>query len=272
MSTRSLAPGDYSAVEMMIVAAAREIRDRERVFAGAGLPLLAAILALRTHAPGASICLETGIVGSRFPDDVIRGKSPLPRFVMDPRIIPGATFRCGLLEVNGIFLPRGKFDVGFLGGAQVDRFGNLNSTLIGSWTQPAVWLPGSGGAAEIAMSSGRVVIIIAPHDRHRFREKVDLITSPGYLDGPGGRERHGLRGGGPAAVISPRGVMRFREDTKEMYLWGTFPGVRAEEVRANTGWDLLVAENIHEIPPPTEEEIEIIRHVDRDGLFTGRAG
>ena len=262
---------DYKLTEMMCVAAARQIRDGERVFAGAGLPLLASILALRTHAPNAQICLESGVVGSKFPEDPLRGKSPLPRFVMDPRIYPGATYRSGLLEVNGIFLPRRRFDVGFLGGAQVDKYGNLNSTLIGKWDNPKVWLPGSGGAAEIAMYANRVLIIMAPHDKRRFCNKVDIITSPGYLNGPGSREASGLKWGGPAAVVSTLGVLKFDATTKEMYLDAVFPGVTVNQVKENTSWDLQTAPEVVEIEPPTVEEIEIIRAVDKEGLYTGRS-
>lgn len=262
---------DYKLSEMMCVAAARQVRDGERVFAGAGIPLLASILALRSHAPNVQICLESGVVGSMFPEDPLRGKSPLPRFVMDPRIYPGATYRSGLLEVNGVFLPRRKFDVGFLGGAQVDKYGNLNSTLIGDdWAKPKVWLPGSGGAAEIAMYANRVLIIMAPHDKRRFCNKVDIITSPGYLTGPGAREKHGLKWGGPAAVVSTLGVLKFEENTKEMYLESVYPGVTVEQVKENTSWDLKVAAKVGEMEPPTVEEIEIIRTVDREGLYTGR--
>ncbi|MGE5485668.1 MAG: CoA-transferase subunit beta [Ignavibacteriales bacterium] len=262
---------DYRLSEMMCVAAAHQIQDGERVFAGAGLPLLASILALRAHAPNIEICLESGVVGALFPEDPLKGKSPLPRFVMDPRICPGATYRSGLLEVNGLFLPKRKFDVGFLGGAQVDRYGNLNSTLIGdNWVSPKVWLPGSGGAGEIAMYANRVLIIMAPHDKRRFCEKVDMITSPGYLNGPGSREAHGLKWGGPAAVVSTLGVLGFDPESKEMTLKSVYPGVTVKQVKEDTAWDLRVAPGVDEVEPPTVEEIEIIRTVDREGLYTGR--
>lgn len=261
---------DYSLTEMMCVAAAREVKDGERVFAGAGLPLLASIVAKRTHAPNIQICLESGIVGAEFPDDEIRGKSPLPRFVADPRIFPGAVYQCELLEINGIFLTQRKMDVGFLGGAQVDKYGNLNSTIIGSWDKPKVWLPGSGGAAEIAMFANRVLIIMAPHDKRRFCEKVDCITSPGYLDGPGSREAHGLKWGGPEAVVSTLGILRFNPDTKEMYLAATYKGVTAEQVKENTSWDLKISPDLQEVEPPYEEEVRIIREIDKEGLFTSR--
>jgi len=131
-------------------------------------------------------------------------------------------------------------DVGFRGGAQVDKYGNVNSTVIGDWKKPKLWLPGSGGACEMAMYCNRILIIM-PHTKQHFVEKVDHITSPGYLNGPGEREKHGLKWGGPEAVISDLGIMRFDDKTKEMYVSAIFPGVTVDQIKENTGWDIKVA-------------------------------
>ena len=261
---------DYLPTEAMVVAGARELRDGDRIFAGAGLPLLSTILAMRLGKE-LTVGIEAGTVGSTFPEDGIHKKSPLPRFVCDPRFLAGATYIGSLLDLNGIFSPRRKFDVGFIGGAQVDKYGNLNSTIIGDWKSPKLWLPGSGGACDMAMYCNRILILIG-HSKRTFVEKVDFITSPGYIDGPGGRERNGLKWGGPTAAISDLGIMQFDEGTKEMYVEYTFPGVTVDQIKEHTAWDIKVSPTIKEYEPPTESEIEIIRHIDRDGLYTRRKG
>jgi len=259
---------DYLPSEVMVVAGARELRDGDRVFSGAGLPVISTILAIRLGRE-LTVGIEAGTVGSTFPEDKVHKKASLPKFVCDPRFLPGATYIGSLLDVNGIFSPRRKFDVGFIGGAQVDKYGNVNSTIIGDWKSPKVWLPGSGGACDMAMYCNRILITMV-HGKRTFVEKVDFITSPGYIDGPGGREKRGLKWGGPVGVISNLGIMRFDEQTKEMYVECTFPGIEIGQVKENTGWDIKVSSNVEECEPPTEEEIQIIRDIDRDGLYTRR--
>lgn len=201
--------------ELMAVTAARKIGDGEVVFAGTGLPMLGAMLALHTHAPNSCIIFEAGTVASQL--------SHLPMSVGDPRAMRGAASAAGLSEVFAFILQRGRVDVGFLGGAQIDRFGNLNSTSIGSDPcHPEVRFSGSGGACDIACLARRTVVI-ALHEKRRFPQKVDYVTSPGWLEGGDSRRRAGLIRGGPSAIVTTKGVMRFRSDTKTMYLASFHP-------------------------------------------------
>jgi glutaconate CoA-transferase subunit B len=169
-----------------------------------------------------------------------------------------------------MLLQRGFIDVGFVGGAQVDKFGNINSTVIGDYEKPKVRLPGSGGGCEIAGLSKRIVII-TPHEKRRLIEKVDFITSPGFLNGADARERAGL-GGGPSAVITTMGVLRFDGETREMCLASYHPGLSVDQVKQNTGWDLKVSQEVTETEPPTVEEVGILRKdLDPQGIFLKRA-
>lgn len=245
--------------ELMVVAAAREIRDEELVFVGMRLPLLAFALAKRMHAPAALGLFENGIVRD--------APAPETLFTMsDPPNVPGALWCSGTGGVMGL-LQQGLVDLGFIGGAEVDRFGNLNTSCIGGWRAPKVRLPGSGGAADIASLSRRFVIIM-PHERHRLRDRVDHVTSPGHGDGAGWRERVGLPGGGPAALITTLGVFRFDPATKEAVLHSFHPGRSVEEVRAETGWALKVAPAARETPPPTDAELRLVRALDPRGVWT----
>lgn len=253
---------DYTERELMVVVAAREIRDHEVVFVGMRLPLLAFALAKRTHAPEAIGLFENGIIR----------EAPAPELLYtmsDPPNIVGAVFSAGTLEIMAL-LAQGAVDLGFIGGAEVDRFGNLNTSYIGDRRRPRVRLPGSGGGADIASLARRHVIII-PHERHRFRERVDYVTSPGYGEGGDWRRRVGLPRGGPAAVITTHGVLRFDPGTGEAYLASYFPGTSVEAIRAETGWPLRVAPDIREMPRPSPEELEIIRGLDPQGFWTRSA-
>ncbi len=251
----------FSTFELMTVAAAREIRDGEVVFAGTGLPMLAAMLAQRTHAPGCVLVFEAGGVDPRM--------LHLPMSVGDSRTLTGAAMAAGLMEAFTYLLQGGRIDVGFLGGAQVDRYGNINSTAVGNYLQPSVRFSGSGGAADVAALAGRTVII-ARHERRRFPERVDYRTSPGWIEGGDSRARAGIRGGGPAAVVTTLGVIRFRPGTKEPYLASAHPGISPEHVQAETGFPLDLSE-AGETPPPTREELEILRTtVDPEGVFLKR--
>ncbi len=252
---------DFSTFEIMTVAAAREIRDGEVVFAGTGLPMLGAMLAQRTHAPGCVIVFEAGAVDPRM--------LHLPMSVGDSRTLTGAAMAAGLMESFTYLLQGGRIDVGFLGGAQIDRYGNINSTAVGDYRRPRVRFPGSGGSGDVAALAGRTVII-ARHERRRFPERVEYLTSPGWLEGGDSRERAGLGQGGPAAVVTTLGVIRFRPGTREPYLASFHPGITPERVRAETGFPLDTSDAV-ETAPPTPDELHILRHVvDPEGVFLKR--
>jgi glutaconate CoA-transferase subunit B len=252
--------GDYTPAELMVTAAAREIRDGETVFVGMRLPLIAFVLAKRTHAPHAIGVFECGLVRD-LP------ASELLYTMADPANITGALWATGLWEVMS-YLQRGDVQLGFIGGAEVDRNGNLNTSYIGDPAHPRTKLPGSGGAADIAALSQRFVIIMQ-HERHRLRRRVDYITSPGFGDGFGWRERVGLAGGGPSALITTLGVLGFLQGEAFLRSYHPFAGV--EEVRAATGWELAVAADVQPTPAPTTHELAIIRDYDPAGFWTGQA-
>lgn len=249
----------YTPAELMVAVAAREIRDGEVVFVGMRLPLLAFCLARATHAPGAVGLFENGVVRD----------TPALEFLVtmsDGPNVTDAIWCTEMREVMGL-MQAGRVSLGFIGGAQVDRFGNLNTTGVGVGAD-AVRLPGSGGAADIASLAGRHVIIMA-HEPRRFVERVDHVTSPGH--GPGGdwRARTGLPGGGPAAVITTLGILRFEPGTREMILASVHPGVTAAAVRARTGWPLRLAPDLAATPPPSAGELAMIRRFDPEGFWTG---
>ena len=254
-----MAAGDYTLTELMAVAAAREIADGEVVFAGTGLPMLGAMLAQHTHAPNCCIIFEAGTVASQL--------AHLPMSVGDPRAMYKAAMAAGLSEVFTFVLQAGRVDVGFLSGAQIDCFGNINSTSIGpDPRRPKVRFSGSGGACDIACLARRT-IIVALHEKRRFPEKVDYITSPGWLEGDESRQEAGLIRGGPSVVVTTKGVMRFRPDTKTMVLASYHPGLTAQAVADDTGFALDI-EGAGETPPPSPEEIRILREeVDPERIF-----
>jgi glutaconate CoA-transferase subunit B len=247
----------FTPAELMVAAAAREIRDGETVFVGMRLPLIAFVLAKRTHAPQAVGVFEAGLVREE-------PASQLLYTMADPPNILGATWATGLWEVM-TYLQRGDVDLGFIGGAEVDRHGNLNTSYIGDPHHPEVKLPGSGGAADIAALSRRLVIIMQ-HERRRLRERVDFITSPGYGDGPGWRERTGLVGGGPSALITTLGVFAFRDG--EAVLHSYHPFTSPGQVRSETGWEIHETPDLAPTPAPTPEELRIIRSYDPEGFWT----
>ena len=254
-------PPTYSTTELMALAASREIRDGEIVFAGTGLPMLGAMLAQRRHAPDATIVFEAGGVDPEM--------LHLPMSVGDSRTLVGAAQASGLFDVFTYLLQGGRIDVGFLGGGQIDRYGNLNSTAIGDYRRPTVRFPGSGGSADVAALSGRTVII-ARHEKRRFPERVDYVTAPGWLEGGDSRVKAGLRANGPAALVTTMGVIRYRPDTREPYLASFHPGHTAQEVQANTGYPLDLRDAV-ETEPPTAEDLDILRRVvDPEGIFLAR--
>ena len=250
---------DYTPQELMVVCAAREIRDGEVIFVGMRLPLLAFALAKRTHAPNATGLFENGLVRDT--------PSPELLFTMgDAPNILGAEWATRTSALMGL-LAQDCANLGFVGGAEVDRYGNLNTSYIGERAHPQVKLPGSGGGADIASLAQRLAIIMA-HEHKRFPERVSYVTSPGYGDGGDWRTRVGLPRGGPAAVITTLAVLGFAQDTHEMELRSWHPGSSAEEVRAGTGWDLRVAVDARETPAPTADELRIIRECDPQGFWT----
>lgn len=253
---------NYTLSELMIVASAREINDGEVVFAGVGNPLLGALLAQKTHAPNAMIATEGGAVGPQ-PKRLILGIGDSSCSENAITVMP--LWRLFADQQNGFV------DIGMVGGAQVDRYGNLNSTAIfgdGDYVTPASRLPGSGGANDIASCAGRTVISI-PLQRRRFLERVDYITSPGYLSGGNSRELAGLPRGGPAAVITDKCIFRFYPETKELMLTSIHPNVTVEDVRKEIPWDLLISDHLEVTPAPTDEELQIIHALDPQEIFIG---
>jgi glutaconate CoA-transferase subunit B len=251
---------EVSPGELMVAQAAREISDGEHVFVGMRLPLIAFVLAKRTHAPNAIGLFELGIVRDQ--------PSPELLYTMgDPPNVAGAVWCARTIDLMGL-LQRGDVDAGFIGGAEVDRHGNLNTTAIGpSRARPTVQLPGSGGGADIASLAHRLIVIMA-HDKRRLRERVDFVTSPGYGDGGDWRTRVGLPRGGPSVLITTLGVFRF--EAGEAVLASYHPTSSVEEIRANTGWDLRVADDVGETRLPSAGELRIIREYDPQGFWTRR--
>lgn len=258
---------DYTPRELMVVCAARQIRDGECVFVGMRLPLLAFALAKLTHAPHCTGIFETGIVRDTPAAELLYTMG-------DPANIAGALWATGTRNVIGL-MASGEVQLGFIGGAEIDRYGNLNTSLIGDWQQPVVRLPGSGGGADIASLAGRLAIIM-PHERHRLRERVDFVTSPGYgyadAHGPAGegwRRRTGLPRGGPAALITTLAVFTFDSDNGEALLQSYHPGSSIEQVQEQTGWPLRLAPDCAETMAPSAEELALIRQCDPQGIWTG---
>lgn len=249
---------DFTMTEVMAVAAAREIKDGEKVIIGTGLPLLGAFLAQKTHAPNMMAIYEAGGIDCR--------PQVTPFSVADAVLVPGAAMQGGLLEGLSI-VHAGELDVGFLGGAQIDKFGNLNAHVIGDYYKPKVRFAGSGGSNDIGAGCKRTIVMML-HQKQRFPEKVDFVTTPGYFNGGKERDKMGFPGGGPSVVVSTMGILRFHPDTKEMYLESYHPGVTIEQIKANTGWNLQIAGDVRETERPSAELIRILREeIDPTGVF-----
>lgn len=244
---------DYSADEMMTVAAARALTDGTVCFVGIGLPSTAANLARRLHAPTAVLIYESGCLGSK--------PTRLPASIGDGMLSETADAVIGVPEIFSYWLQAGRIDVGFLGAAQIDRFANINTTVIGPYDDPKVRLPGAGGAPEIAANSGEVIVTLR-HSSRAFVERVDFITSLGHGDGGDHRERLGLRGRGPTAVITDLGILRPKSITHELELVSIHPGVTVDQIADATGWDLLVADQVAETTAPTAEELAVLRELE----------
>ena len=253
----------YTPQELMVAVASREIHDGDLVFVGMRLPILAYAVARNAHAPSARGLFEVGLMRDE-PAAAFLGT------MGDPPNVAGALWATRMSNVMAL-MAQGHVDLGFIGGAEVDRFGNLNTSYVGSPSQPKVKLPGSGGGADIAILSRRWVTLMS-HERRRLVDKVSFVTSPGYGDGtPGWRKRSGLLGDGPAAIITTLCVLLFPPEGGEAFLASIHPGHTVDEVRAETGWDLKVANDVSQTSPPTELELAAIRRFDPEGFWTKSA-
>jgi glutaconate CoA-transferase subunit B len=248
----------YTSSELMTINAARLLRDGDSVFVGVGLPNLACNLARRTHAPNLLMIYEAGVIGAR--------PARLPLSIGDPTLVSGASGVCSMYDIFTLYLQRGNVDVGFLGGAQIDRYGNINATAIGDYNHPKVRLPGSGGSQEIAAWANRCYVM-TPHQKRRFPEKVDFVTSAGFLNGHGERASACVRGSGPQAVVTDLGILT-PDETGELVLSALHPGATLEQARANTGWALKAVAAPTVTEPPTAEELRILRsELDPEGIY-----
>ena len=245
-------PVAYSPAEMMAVVAARELRDGEVVFVGIGLPNLACNLARATHAPNLVLIYESGAVGA-VPER-------LPVSIGDPSLVTGSLMVCGMADVFQSLLQNGRIEVGFLGGAQIDRYGNINTTVVGSYAHPEVRLPGSGGAAEIAIHARRTVVI-SRLSRRAFPERVDFITSPGHVSRGRTRRELGMPGAGPLKVVTDRAVLEADPESGELVLAALYPGVTAEQVTADVGWPLRARPALPMVEPPSAHDLGLLREV-----------
>jgi glutaconate CoA-transferase subunit B len=249
---------EFTASELMVINAARLLNDGETVFVGVGIPNLACNLARRTHAPNLLMIYESGVIGAR--------PNRLPLSIGDPTLVSGASAVCSMFDIFSFYLQRGNIDVGFLGGAQVDRFGNINATVIGEYDHPKVRLPGSGGSMEMAAWANRCYIL-TPHQKRRFPERVDFRTSAGFLNSRTARRETCVRGAGPQAVVTNLGIME-PDDTGELILTALHQGASVEQARANTGWFLRTADKVKITNPPEYSELKILREeLDPDGIY-----
>lgn len=237
---------------MMTAVAARELRDGEVVFVGIGLPNLACNLARATHAPGLVLIYESGAVGA--------APERLPVSIGDPALVTGSLMVCGMADVFQLFLQNGRIEVGFLGGAQVDRSGNINTTVVGPYERPRVRLPGSGGAAEIAVHARRTLVVSRLSPR-AFPERVDFVTSPGLRPGGTSRRALGIPGAGPVKVVTDRCVLEADEERGELVLAALYPGVTEADVRERVGWPLRARALVTQVNAPTAEELRLLREV-----------
>jgi len=243
----------------MIISASRALKRSRVVFVGVGLPNIACNLARRSHSPQMELVYESGVFGAH--------PARLPLSIGDPTLISGATSVVGMSDLFMLYLQGGLVDAALLGGAQIDRFGNLNSTVVGTYRHPKVRLPGSGGACEIATNAKRIFIIMRLKKR-AFVPQIDFTTSPGHLDGGDARFSLGLPGGGPEVVVTDRALFNFANEEREMMLAELAPGETVESVRAEVGWPVRISPDLKEMRPPDETELDIIRkELDPEGLY-----
>jgi glutaconate CoA-transferase subunit B len=254
---------DYTLSELMITSSARALAGERVVFVGVGLPNIACNLARHTVAPDLELVYESGVFGAR--------PARLPLSIGDPTLVSGATLVCPMPDLFMYYLQGGRIEVAFLGAAQIDRFGNINTTVIGDYQQPKVRLPGSGGACEIAIHARRVFVIVRL-SRRAFVDQIDFRTSAGHLGGQGGeRKALGMPGQGPQLVVTDKAIFRFDQDSGEMVLSSVHPGIHVEDVQAQVGWPLKVSPDLTSTQPPTAEELRLIREeLDPDGAYTSK--
>ena len=257
-------PADYSADEMMTISAARMLRDHAICFVGIGLPSTAANLARLTHAPDVVLIYESGPIGAK--------PSVLPLSIGDGILAETADTVVSTPEIFRYWLQAGRIDIGFLGAAQIDRFANINTTVIGDYAAPTIRLPGAGGAPEIS-TSAKEVLIVVKHSSRTFVERVDFITSVGFLTGYDSRRRAGIPGRGPAAVISDLCILRPEPETCELIVSSVHPGITRDTIRQKTGWPIRFAPDCGETVPPTSLELQVLRDLQaRTALAHGGSG
>jgi len=240
---------EYSPTEIMAIMAGRMVKDEDVLFCGTGLSMIAATVAKRMYAPKSVIFFETGGIDTALPE--------LPLAVSDLRVMYGTSMNAGLLESFSILSHKKIYTKAFLGAAQIDRFGNLNSTCLGDYWHPAVRFSGSGGGGDAACLAAEVIIFMQ-HEKRKFVERVDYLTSPGWLSGPGAREKAGLYRGGPSAVVTNLGIMRFDEETKEIYVAEYYREVTPQQIQENTSFEIDISRAV-ESKPVTEEELRVLR-------------
>ena len=253
---------EYNTTELLACIASRELENGKSIFVGTGLPIIATMLAQRLHAPDLLIVFEAGGIGPKIPT--------IPISVGDSRTFYKAVMAASMDYAMGM-AQAGLVDYGFLGAAQIDKYGNLNTTVIGDHDKPKVRLPGSGGANDVGSLCTKTITLMR-HDKLRFVEKLDFLTTPGYLTGPGARERAGLPAEtGPYRVITQLGVMGFHEETKEMMLLNVHPGVTVDDVVENTSFKLIISEKVSITSPPTGRELQLLREeIDPSGIVIGK--
>ncbi|NQW18049.1 MAG: CoA-transferase subunit beta [Chloroflexi bacterium] len=262
MSTQT--PLDYDPVDMMCIAAARELRNDDAVLVGMGPPLLACAVSKHIHAPGMTYVTESGPI-----DWVLEPEHQAPIQIAEAKLAEGASMLGDMIDALGVIVMGGRATAAVLQSAQIDRFGNMNTMVIGDYTRPQRRLPGTGGHADSGASAARVISTV-PMERRRFKERVDFRTTAGYIEGPGGRTNAGLQPQGPNVCITTACIMTFdttdggESGTCEMMLVGLFPGVSIIDVTSQVQWDLRVSDNVHEIAPPTAEELEMLRLLDQN--------
>jgi glutaconate CoA-transferase, subunit B len=256
----STSSSEYSKNEIMIAASARTLAGEKICFVGVGLPNIVCNLAQRTVAPELQLVYEAGVFGAR--------PARLPLSIGDPTLVTGSTAVTSMFELFAFYLQAGLIDAAFLGGAQIDRYGNLNTTVIGDYADPKVRLPGSGGACEIAIHARKILVIMRQAQRS-FVERIDFRTSPGHSGDPDHDRQRGWSGSGPTSVVTDLGTYGFDEETGEMTLLTLHPGVTLDQVRESTGWEIRVSDELGETPRPTEDELRLIRtELDPQGVYT----
>jgi glutaconate CoA-transferase, subunit B len=254
---------DYNIREYLAYLGSMMLEDKKSVFVGTGLPIIAAMLAQKTHAPNLLVVFEAGGVGPRIPE--------LPVSVGEGRTFHKSIMASSMHDIMSLS-QAGYIDYGFLGAAQMDHYGNLNTTVIGDHAKPKTRLPGSGGAADVASFSERLIIIAAKQSKQTFVSKVDFLTTAGYLEGPGSREKAGLpRGTGPYRIVTQLGIYGFHPESKRVQLMSVHPGETVESVQANSSFEILLPDKVETSPTPPPEYLKLLREeIDPTGVVLGK--